>query len=390
MARLKLNATMFKHLCVSHELYLGRLIENPIAALQEANIDCGNIELYVNVLPSIVQHNNTTMRTIMGIEICFFLGEKASLARSRSGDFYSRIGLQGIDDPLITNSGWSHESSRRRSEEEIRRMISTSVTINEYGLYEGKVHDNRFFYKIFSVEMAEWRERKQAQERYRAEKGVDIFHTPKFAEALNGFFFDHKPFEIDKQGRYQFDQEEIGLEGLDVQVVDQFIRFKSSYGVFGSSFPSVLEIGLFSDIFSNESSPFKKEEFSEPDDYDGVPRLADDDDRSYLEIWKESKTKTIGGTIRSQFVLVFDDVTIPVLEEHDGLFGIDESETGVELMELDYEFQNLTAYLDEILKPDQVQSVSEDAKRVVERFIEKFQPTPAYLKERSELEFLRF
>ena len=78
LVQLKLNQTKIKHLCVSDEDYINKLIEKPYQALLQANVDIGDTSVYINVLPLIsYTQQGIPLTSVDGLKVCFFIGKYA-------------------------------------------------------------------------------------------------------------------------------------------------------------------------------------------------------------------------------------------------------------------------------------------------------------------------
>lgn len=371
LAQLKLNQTKIKHLCVSDEGYLNKLINKPYEALLQANVDTGDNRIYINVAPLFSYIDRGTFTSVDGLKVFFFIGKKVF---PNIDDYFGNPVHLGTWHTGMFSTSWNAP----RENLDLDKFASLSIEVNGYGFENGKLLNREHFDKIHE-EQRIIHEKKVKKE---TASGHRFLHSNDVYSALEDFFFVHKPYIINKFGAYIFDFEEIGIENFNIKIKSQIIYMGNDlvekYEADGNTRRSIacapdfqIPIHQLGDLFLADGS-FVTTIFDNPDVsssfYDeGVSKQ--DFVNSLKQYWVHRKDwDNFDVVISSKLDFIFNETVVPVEESHGAIFRINKAEIG--LFYDEWHTRNQRASPRPEGNPELF--LSDEDKSVVVKFINKF------------------
>jgi len=371
--QLKLNQTKIKHLCVSDEGYLNKLINKPYEALLQVNIDIGDNRIYINVAPLFSYTNRGQFMFVDGLKVFFFIGK--NVLPNLDEYFGNPVHLGSWQTGPLSVT-WNAP----RENFDLDKISSLSMEINGYGFENGKLLNREHFDKIYEEQRIK-HEKKVEKE---TASGHRFLKSNEFYRALEDFFYVHKPYIISKFGLYVIDSEEIEIENFKIKNKGSFIHMNidlvEKYEADGTTrrftgCPSNFQISLplLSDVFLADglhariifddpdvSSSFYNEGVSKQDFVNSLKQYW-----VHRKDWDEDPASI---RVDSKLEFIFNDSVVPVQESHPVLFRISEDEKGLVYKKWIGGSQSVSPVLGE--NPELF--LSDEDKSVVVKFINKF------------------
>ena len=420
LAHLKFNQTRIKHLCVSEEDYVKKLIDRPYEALLRANVDIGRNNIYANIFPVTKYYENLSEMCVVGTCICFYVGDNARVARGQREDFNDRIPIRswryGFEQRVL-GSTVRDVDDFPIFDERLKNLASYSLEILDYGYEDGKMLYGQYFYELEKEKYAERKKREAEHEARIIATGWKLLNSKDFDNALEEYFSIHNPFKMDRQESFDLESKSIGVAGCDINIDRQYIhlrclddldqfRGKSLSGPpFGHGSGFAHE--FLRKLYNRDNDGFEwDDEFEVPtsqlndifsDGGNYISEAYDDEDcfallggngiskkdfaNSLKELWINRKSTQTYLMVHTIFGIGFNDSKIFVKEIHGVKFRLSDDENGL-VCEKVGDHSSVKSDLFFIHSEEKGEIDLNDAdKLVVEKFIDRYKPPPPPIEE---------